>query len=143
MSEYIDKIKIYIDGCSKGNPGHAACGVVILDGNDKTLCECSEYLGEKTNNEAEYGALLKALEIAPKYCTLDIEIHSDSQLVAKQMNRQFRIKQPHLLKLNQEARKRMLVFRNVSMIQVPREHPFIKKADKLADAEIQRMIYGR
>lgn len=143
MSEYIDKIKIYIDGCSKGNPGHAACGVVILDENDKTLCECSEYLGEKTNNEAEYGALLKALEVAPKYCTLDIEIYSDSQLVAKQMNRKFRITKPHLLKLHMEARKRMLVFRNIDIIQVTREHPFIKKADQLADTEIQKKVYGK
>jgi ribonuclease HI len=143
MTKFTGKIKIYIDGCSKGNPGHAACGIVIYDENDNLLCKHSEYFGEKTNQEAEYLACLKALEIAPKYCTHEIEVYSDSQLVVKQLNRQFRIKEPRLLEIHTEIRQKCLVFKNVDFIQVPRDNSYIKKADKLADEEIKRTIIGK
>jgi len=143
VGNFIGKIKIYIDGCSKGNPGHAACGILILDENDDLLGKHSDYFGEKTNQEAEYLALLKALEVAPQYCTRKIEIYSDSQLVVKQMNRQFRVKAKHLLGIHTQVRQKCLVFEKVEVIQVPRDNPYIKEADKLANSEIQRKIMGK
>lgn len=116
---------------------------MILDENDNLLGKHSEYFGEKTNQESEYLALLKALEIAPRYCTREIEIYSDSQLVVKQMNRQFRVKAKHLLDIHTQVRQKCLVFEKVNIIQVPRDNLYIKEADRLADSEIQRKIMGK
>ena len=133
---------IYIDGCAKGNPGPAAIGIYICDEYGNVLYRGGEYLGEKTNQEAEYGAVLKALNVAPAHCTHDVEIYSDSQLVVKQMNRQFRIRKKHLLDIHKEIRNCEKIFKSVQYIQVEKEHPNIEIADQLAHDAIKRTLRG-
>jgi ribonuclease HI len=89
-------ITIYTDGGSRGNPGPSAVGGVLLDANKKVIKEISEYIGERTNNQAEYTALLRALQEAVKLKPAVIDCYMDSELVARQMNGQYKIKDADL-----------------------------------------------
>ena len=79
------KLNIYIDGGARGNPGPAGVGVVIMDGKGKKIKDVSKYIGEATNNIAEYNALLYGLEEALMLSAEEIRINLDSELVAKQI----------------------------------------------------------
>jgi ribonuclease HI len=142
MGKFIERVKIYIDGCCKGNPGPSAVGIVIVDDEDNILREIGKHIEEGTNQEAEYRALIEAFEILPDICTLDIIIHSDSQLVIKQMNRQYRIHKKHLLKPYEKARQKKNIFRKVEYYHVPRNNKWIKKADKLASNALNSFLSG-
>ncbi len=133
----IDRILVYTDGAAEPNPGHAGIGVVIFDEDGRDICQHSEYIGERTNNEAEYRALIKALELAPKFCTRSVVCHSDSELLVRQLNRIYRIKKPHLLALNKEIRQAEQVFQAVEYIHVPREHERLQIADSLSREAIE------
>lgn len=142
MTKFIERVHVYIDGCSKKNPGPSAIGVVILDDDGNLLREFGKYVGQGTNQEAEYKALLEALDCLPDICTLDICIHSDSQLVINQMIRKFRIHKKHLQKLHEQARQKEVTFRNVEYYHVPETNKWIKRADKLADAALSDFQRG-
>ncbi|NLG87127.1 MAG: reverse transcriptase-like protein, partial [Firmicutes bacterium] len=88
------KLILHIDGASRGNPGPAGIGVVIADVSGTVLAEVSEYIGEVTNNVAEYKALLKGLQEAARIGAKDVSIYSDSELLVKQMNGQYRVRHP-------------------------------------------------
>ena len=142
MTKFIKKIYVYIDGCSKGNPGPIAVGIVIIDENNNILREFGEYIGKGTNQEAEYYALITALECLPDICMLDIRINSDSQLVINQMNRDFRIHKKHLQKLNEKARQKATMFRSIAYNHVPENNKYIKRADKLATEALNKFLKG-
>lgn len=141
---FIGKIHIYVDGASKGNPGPAGVGVVICEPDGTVLGEFKEFIneGNKTNQEAEYWALIKGLEKAPDYCTKQVVCFSDSQLVIKQMNREFRIHKPHLLTLHKKVRGLEGIFEpgGVKYVQISRENHFIKLADKLSKQAIKETL---
>ena len=98
------KIIIYIDGGSRGNPGPAAFGVLICDDKGDVFKKYSQYLGETTNNEAEYQGLIFALKKAralfgkEKIKKIPIEIKSDSEFLIKQMKGEYKIKTPAIIK---------------------------------------------
>ena len=92
----IRKLKVYADGGARGNPGPAAAGYVITDGADSLLEEGGEYLGETTNNQAEYRAIELALNKALNYKPDQVDCFFDSQLVANQLNGLFKIKKAEL-----------------------------------------------
>src|SRR3990167_757064 len=98
----IKSIKIYTDGGSRGNPGPSATGYVISN-NGNVLEEGGRYLGITTNNQAEYQAMIQALEAAAKFKPAEIECHMDSELVVKQLNGQYKMKnkelRPHFEKI--------------------------------------------
>ena len=87
---------IYIDGASKGNPGEAGAGVWMTDGEGRKVFEMGRYLGHKTNNEAEYWALLLGLREARRLGGRSIRIFTDSELVERQVNGIYRVKNPNL-----------------------------------------------
>lgn len=93
------KLITYTDGGARGNPGPAALGVVIKDETGKTIAGYGQYLGEQTNNFAEYSALISALQKAKELGATEVECIMDSELVTKQMNRQYKVKEPTLQKL--------------------------------------------
>lgn len=99
----MDKLLINVDGGAQGNPGEAAIGVVITDRQGNTLEEISEPIGRATNNVAEYRALIIACQAALQYSPHEAIFFTDSQLLANQINGLYRIRQPHLEKLNNEA----------------------------------------
>jgi ribonuclease HI/probable phosphoglycerate mutase len=138
------KLIIHIDGGARGNPGPSALGVSFSKETGEMLKEFSQCLGKKTNNEAEYMALIFALKKIKvlfgkeKIKHLPIEIKSDSELLIKQMNGQYKIKESSLQKLFIEAWNLKIGFKDLKFCSVPREKN--KRTDKLVneilDAEL-------
>jgi len=127
-------IRIYTDGASRGNPGDAAIGVVILEG-DTVLAELRECIGTQTNNWAEYEAVVQALLKAGELGLVErtIRMHMDSKLVAEQLSGNWKIKEPALKE--QHARAMHIVedggFKDVSYTYIPRAQN--AHADRLAN----------
>ncbi len=99
----MEKLLVYFDGASQGNPGDAAIGVVLLDGQGHVIEEISKYIGRATGNVAEYKALIEAARAALEYMPQRAIFFTDSQLVANQINGLYRVRQPHLDVLNRQA----------------------------------------
>ncbi len=136
------KIIVYTDGGSRGNPGSAALGVVICDGNENILKRYGEYLGEKTNNEAEYQAVIFALKklkllIGKKNTKqTEVEVRSDSELLVSQLNGKYKIKEDHIAKLFIETWNLKVDFRGVRFTHVRREEN--KEADRLVNQALDQ-----
>ena len=130
------KLIIYTDGASRGNPGPAGIGVVICDESGKIVKKYKEFIGNATNNIAEYRALIKALDLASTFSVSEIDCFSDSELMIRQLNGEYRVKNEKLGKLFLLVREKEKRFEKVSYIHVPREEDFIKRADKLANIAI-------
>jgi ribonuclease HI len=124
-----ESIPVHIDGASRGNPGPAAFAFVIAAPGGPI----EEYgkLGDTTNNIAEYTALLRALEKAAALSLGRLHIHSDSELLVKQMNGEYRVKNPEIKELYDEAQGLLRRFDNVRLTHVRREHN--KRADELCN----------
>jgi len=131
------KLIIYTDGGSRGNPGPAAVGVVICDERGASIKKYGETIGEATNNEAEYQAVIfalkktKALFGKTKAKQMQIEIKTDSELLARQLNHQFKIMEKNLQPLFLQIWNLMLDFSLVKFVAVPREQN--READKLVN----------
>ncbi|WP_432797196.1 ribonuclease HI family protein [Poriferisphaera sp. WC338] len=126
------KCTIHIDGGARGNPGPAAAGVVIKNADtNKLIYEAGHFLGHMTNNSAEYNGLLKCLEAATELKAKDLLIHSDSELMVKQINGEYRVKSPDLKPLYQRAVKLLSHFPTWKLIHVRREKNV--RADELAN----------
>jgi len=120
----------HIDGAARGNPGPAAYGLVISrDG--QTLLEERGYLGHATNNVAEYTAFLRALRQAATLGATSLTVHSDSELLVKQWNGQYKVKHENLKPLFQEARRLAQGFRSLQVLHVYREAN--RDADRLCN----------
>ena len=117
-------MKIYInaDGGSRGNPGPAAIGVVVLDENKKVLETAKEKIGIASNNIAEYKALIKGLELAAKHHPSEVYVLMDSELVVRQMNGEYKVKAKHLLPLHTTAQELAKNFPKISYTNVLREY---------------------
>ena len=124
--------QLYIDGASMGNPGPAGVGLVLEDGDGKVLAQTGRFVGEATNNEAEYLALIMGLEeviiLGPPERGLVVK--SDSQLLVKQFAGKYRVKDKKLKPLYQWAKRLVGALENFSLEFIPRGEN--KKADKLA-----------
>jgi ribonuclease HI len=128
----VARLKIYTDGCSKGNPGPAGIGVVIYkEGEREPVFKVSDEIGIKTNNQAEYKALIRALEYAVLLKAEDVEVNSDSELMVKQMNGNYRVKNAGIKPLYAEARRLAGLIKKFSIRYIPRENN--RGADKLAN----------
>ncbi|MFO0805582.1 MAG: ribonuclease HI family protein [Gemmataceae bacterium] len=125
-----DSATIHIDGASRGNPGPAAFAFVIARTGLPPVEEAAT-LGNTTNNVAEYTALVRALEAAADLGLQRVSVFSDSELLVKQMNGEYRVKHPDLLPLYQDARELVKEFESVSISHVRREQN--KRADALCN----------
>jgi ribonuclease HI len=128
------KIFIYVDGGSRGNPGPAGIGVVILDEKKKKLKESYKYIGQATNNIAEYSALLHGLEEAMNLKADDITVNMDSELVVRQLNGEYKVKNAGMRELFEKALKSLKNFKHFEIIHIEREKN--KEADKLVNKAI-------
>jgi len=122
---------IHVDGASRGNPGDASYGFVILDREGRLLHSGSEYIGTATNNEAEYMGLIKALEFALSKQILSVEIRSDSELLVKQLQGEYKVRAENLEGLFQLCRALLQKFQWYEILHVPRREN--KAADRLAN----------
>ena len=137
------KLSIYTDGASRGNPGPAGIGIVICNESGKIVKQYKEFIGTATNNVAEYRALIKALELASSFLVSEIECFSDSELMVKQLNGKYRVKNEKLGELFLQVRGKEERFEKINYFYVPREKGLIKRADKLANLGIEGEKGGR
>jgi len=114
------KLVVHVDGGARGNPGPAAIGVVVSDAEGRLLEEIAETIGETTNNVAEYRALLRGLERAHALGAEEVELVGDSELVAKQVTGQYKVKHAGLRPLHSEALHALAGFPRWSVRTVPR-----------------------
>ena len=129
-------LNLHIDGASKGNPGEAGAGIWIADGEGKKILEMSRYLGHKTNNEAEYWALLLGLREAKRLGAKSIRVFTDSELVGKQVNGLYRVKNENLKVLHASVMKQLREFPSYAVESIPREGN--READRLANEAVRR-----
>ena len=132
--------EIFIDGASKGNPGPSGIGVIICQGSN-ILKNISSYIGKATNNIAEYSALIYALQEAVILKAEAIQINTDSQLLARQMNKVYKVKHKNIIGLYNQAVNLLAAFKEVSIKHIPREENI--GADKLATEAIKKELKKR
>ncbi len=133
----METVIAYTDGGARGTPGPAAIGVYIVDANGKAIREVKQAIGNSTNNFAEYNGVLVALQTlkalyGKKTKDMQIEIRMDSELVKKQLNGEYQIKEPGLVPFYMEIHNlRVSNFPNLTLTHVPRAQN--KEADRLVN----------
>jgi len=132
--KHMERVKIFADGGSRGNPGPSASGFVVLDMEDSVLVDKGVYLGVTTNNVAEYTALKLALEECQKMGAREVDVYMDSLLVVNQMKGIFKVKNRDLYPIHDAIKQLVKGFRHVDFNHVPRE------LNKLADAAVNRAL---
>ena len=139
MKEDTERLIIFTDGGAYNNPGPGAVGIVFYNQEGKELLRASKFIGDTTNNQAEYQAVLSALKIAQaKFKPQQIQFFLDSKLIVEQLNGNYKIKNHGLKPLHFEIKKRQLNFPLVLYDYVPREKNRI--ADKLVKTEIKKYL---
>jgi ribonuclease HI len=126
---------VYIDGASRGNPGQASIAYIIIRDN-KEILEYSECIGIKTNNQAEYYAFIKAMEKIIEMNEEEVIFYSDSELLVKQINGLYRVKNIKLKELSDYAKKLILKINNFSIFHISREKN--KNADRLCNISLNK-----
>ncbi len=132
---------IYTDGGARGNPGPAGIGIVIYEvkGDGEELVEqFGKYIGKTTNNQAEYQALLAALKRAHELGALTVDCLLDSQLVVRQLNREYKVRDPEIAKIFTKVWNETINFKTIRFYHVPREKN--KRADKMVNEAIDHAL---
>jgi ribonuclease HI len=129
-----ERVVLYVDGGARGNPGPAGIGAVLTDAEGNELARANDYIGVATNNAAEYRALLLGLERARALGAREVEVVNDSQLVARQVTGQYRVKSDDLRPLHAQALRALREFDRWSIRSVGRDQ------NELADALVNEAI---
>ena len=132
------KLKIFIDGGSRGNPGHGACAAAVFDDKGVLVSEEGKYLGRCTNNFAEYNGLILALSIAGRLGAAELRVFSDSELLVKQFGGEYKIKDPVLKDLMADIKKEVRAFNSVTVSHIPRAEN--AHADRLVNVILDNAI---
>lgn len=130
-------VNIYTDGGSRGNPGPAAIAFLIQSDDGKIQKSYSQFIGIHTNNQAEYKALIQALQFILEKSE-EITFYLDSELVVKQVNGIYSVRNTELRKLWNIVTKLKNSFKKTSFINVPRTNYYIRKADNLLNQELDK-----
>ena len=131
----MNRYKLYTDGGARGNPGPAGIGGVLYDG-EKEIANFSVYLGKKTNNQAEYQALLNGLELALENKVENLDCYLDSELVVKQLKKEYKVKNKDLASLFVQAWNLTLKFKKITFNHVTRDKNTV--ADGLANQAMDK-----
>ena len=144
MDLNFEHLKIFFDGGSRGNPGPSAVGAVIYDKNDNRIAEISEFVGEQTNNMAEYIALEKVLEYIKKYKAKynirRIMLNTDSKLIHNQLKKIWKIRDDDLREIARRIARRLKEYDLVDLRLIPREDN--KIADRLVNSALDNKLKG-
>jgi len=127
-------LKIFTDGASRGNPGPAGIGAVVINGRE---IEISQSIGIATNNVAEYKATIIALQKAIELKAEAVEIYSDSELLVRQLKGIYKVRDKELLNLWEKTHKLLQRFKAYSINYIPREDN--RRADRLARQAINKL----
>ncbi|MFC2034810.1 ribonuclease HI family protein [Chloroflexota bacterium] len=131
----IKRVMINTDGAAEPNPGPAAIGVTVKDEQGRTITSISQSIGYATNNQAEYRAIITALESAIRLGAEQVNMRSDSELVVKQINGQYRIKKASLKLLYQQVKQLQSRLGEFTITHIPRQEN--KEADSLANIALK------
>ena len=126
-----NRVVICVDGASRGNPGLAAIGATIKDEQGRLIARISQGIGRTTNNQAEYRAVIAALEEAIRLGAGQVELNSDSELVVKQIKGEYRVKKAALKPLYQRVKQLQSGLESFTINHIPRQQN--KEADRLAN----------
>ncbi len=129
--------KLYTDGGARGNPGPAGIGGVLYK-DDKLFSSFSSYIGKGTNNQAEYLAILKGIELALEHNINTLDCYLDSELVVKQLNREYKVKNKELAKIFIKIHNLTLKFKKITFSHIRREYN--KEADALVNKALDREL---
>ena len=127
----LNKAIIYVDGASRGNPGPSAIGATIKDAQGKLIARISQGIGRTTNNQAEYRAIITALEKAIRLGARQIELNADSELAVRQIKGRYRVKNSALKPLHQQVRQLQNQLESFTINHIPRQQN--QEADELAN----------
>jgi len=128
------RLVIYADGAVRGNPGPAGIGVVIENERGRVLKEVSQFVGHKTNNQAEYIALIQGLEAAAEYQADAVQVRLDSELLVRQLRGEYKVKSPLLKPLRNKVQKLLARYKVVGIEHIERQYN--RAADRLANRAI-------
>jgi len=131
-----ERFRAGFDGGSRGNPGPAAWGVVVLDPEGRPLEGFAGAIGRASNNVAEYNGLLQALAIAAERSAVDVELLADSELVVKQVRGEYKVRHPDLIPLHAEVMRKVAEVPAFRIVHVPREEN--RDADRLVNLVLDR-----
>jgi ribonuclease HI len=132
------KLIIYSDGGARGNPGPAAAGVAITDIQEKTIARISKYLGKMTNNQAEYHALILGLQKAKALGAKEVDCFLDSELLVRQLNHKYKIKDKDLVPLFIKIWNLTFDFKKIKFYYITRKRN--KEADRLVNEALDKAI---
>jgi len=127
-----------VDGASRGNPGPAGVGIIIAGEQGTTRVRISSYIGETTNNQAEYKALIMGLREAARLGAEHIDIKTDSKLVVEQVRGKYKVRHANLRPLFEEAKQLLAEFRSFTITHIPRHQN--NAADALANEAVDRYL---
>ncbi|MFC2091489.1 ribonuclease HI family protein [Elusimicrobiota bacterium] len=122
MIENDSTYKLYADGGCLGNPGLSAAGILILDKDDNEIFKSAVFLGQGTNNSAEYSAILEGLAAAARLKIKNIDVFSDSELVIRQLNNEYKMRSEFLKYFKDEILKLSTAFSNITFNHLKREY---------------------
>ncbi len=132
--EKLEQYNLYTDGGSRGNPGPSASGAVLYDNTMTEIARVGKYLGEQTNNYAEYVALQQGLEMAHQHGVRRLVCHLDSELIVRQLIGRYKVKHPAIKLLYKDVRRFLVHFVKVDFMHVRREK------NKVADAIVNQVL---
>jgi len=136
----VSRLTVNVDGGARGNPGPAAIGIVVRDGSGEVLAEAGETIGEATNNVAEYRALLRGIELAAEHGATEVELVGDSELVVRQVEGRYKVKNAGMKPLYEEAKRALGGFDAWSIRHVRRAEN--ADADRLVNQALDGALDG-
>ncbi len=134
----LKRVIIWVDGASRGNPGPAAIGAIIKDDQSKLLARISQRIGTTTNNQAEYRAIIAALEKAVRLGASRVELNSDSELVVRQINGKYQVKKASLKSLYKQVKRLQDLLQSFTITHIPRQQN--TEADSLANTALNLAV---
>jgi ribonuclease HI len=132
------RLRVYSDGAARGNPGPSGAGAVLVEPGGQVVAKVGKFLGNQTNNYAEYMGLLIGLKHAKALGAKEIEVFADSELLIRQLGGRYQVKSPSLRPLYEEAVKLLNDFSRVKLVHVPRE--MNASADEMSNRAIDEQL---
>jgi len=136
----MSRLTVNVDGGARGNPGPAAIGVVVRDAGGEVLEKVGERIGEATNNVAEYRALLRGIELAAEHGVGELELVGDSELVVRQVEGRYKVKNAGMKELHEEVKRALRGFDSWSIRHVRRAEN--ADADRLVNEALDGVLDG-
>jgi ribonuclease HI len=134
----VRRVRVFTDGAARGNPGPAGAGAVILDEEGRVLARLGKFLGKQTNNVAEYQGLLLGLRRTRQLGAREVEVRADSQLLIRQLQGKYAVKNEVLKRLHEEALALLRSFERYELVHIPREQNDL--ADEMSNRAIDEQM---